>query len=42
MNYALKITLLFSAVFALTSCDKDPDQVGCTDQYAVNYDPSAL
>lgn len=29
-------------ILGLYSCDKDPEQTGCTDQYAVNYDPSAL
>lgn len=27
---------------ALLSCNKDPDQSGCTDHIAANYDPSAL
>lgn len=42
MNYFFKLLFVFAAISALISCDKDPEQVGCTDQYAVNYDPSAL
>lgn len=42
MKYLLKILVISTGVFVLYSCDKDPEQVGCTYQYAVNYDPSAL
>jgi hypothetical protein len=30
------------AILALVSCNKDPDQSGCTDPIAANYDPKAL
>ena len=33
---------LIIAVLALTGCIKDPNQEGCTDPIAANYDPSAL
>lgn len=42
MNYMLKLFLISACTLSLISCDKDPEQVGCTDQYAANYDPSAL
>lgn len=42
MNYFLRIFLISAGVTALISCDKDPEQVGCTDPHSVNYDPSAL
>lgn len=42
MNYFLRILLIPAGLLTLISCDKDPAQVGCTDQHAVNYDPSAL
>jgi len=42
MNYFSKTFLITAGIFVLVSCDKDPEQVGCTDPYSVNYDPSAL
>jgi len=42
MNYSLRIFTLCIPILVLLSCDKDPEQTGCTDQYAVNYDPGAL
>lgn len=39
----LKSSLLFlSAFLLLVSCDKDPEQKGCTDPLALNYEPRAL
>ncbi len=42
MNYSFRIFTLCLPILVLVSCDKDPEQTGCTDQYAVNYDPGAL
>lgn len=42
MKYSVQFSFLALLSLTLFSCDKDPQQVGCTDQYAVNYDPSAL
>jgi len=33
---------LASLLIVLAACNKDPDQTGCTDHLAANYDPSAL
>lgn len=40
----IKASLIIGVIggFAFASCDKDPDQVGCTDPIAANYDPAAL
>lgn len=40
-NYIPTLLIVF-ALASLTSCNKDPDQSGCTDPHSVNYDPSAL
>jgi hypothetical protein len=39
LNSCIPILL---SVILLASCNKDPDQTGCTDPHALNYDPSAL
>ncbi len=39
----LKTPLLFLPAFLLLiSCNKDPEQTGCTDPIAINYEPRAL
>lgn len=42
MKIISRIVLLILVVASFVRCTKDPDQKGCTDQYAVNYDPRAL
>ncbi len=42
MKYFEKIILAGFVVCTFAACDKDPEQTGCTDQFAVNYDPGAL
>jgi hypothetical protein len=37
-----KIPFAFLVLITLISCDKDPEQIGCTDHLAVNYDARAL
>ncbi len=37
-----KVYLSIFTVLLLTACNKDPEQKGCTDPIAQNYDPSAL
>ena len=34
--------LLLPAFLLLVSCNKDPEQKGCTDPFALNYEPRAL
>lgn len=42
MAYFRTTLLIALAGFALIACDKDPEQNGCTDPHAINYDPGAL
>ncbi len=42
MKHISRIVLLILVVASFVSCTKDPDQKGCTDQYAANYDARAL
>lgn len=42
MTYSGRIIFLALLGVSLLSCNKDPEQTGCTDPHAVNYDPSAL
>jgi hypothetical protein len=41
MTRATSAAILLMAI-VFSSCNKDPDQKGCTDPIALNYDPSAL
>jgi hypothetical protein len=34
--------IAFITLLSLASCNKDPEQTGCTDHIATNYDPRAL
>jgi|SRR5690554_1464777 len=42
MKNSIPIVLIALALTSLTSCNKDPEQTGCTDPQSINYDPSAL
>lgn len=42
MKYFEKLIFAGLVLCIAVACDKDPEQSGCTDQYAVNYDPGAL
>ena len=42
MKNSIPAVLIVFALASLTSCNKDPDQSGCTDPHSINYDPAAL
>ena len=42
MKNSIPALLIVFALASLTSCNKDPDQSGCTDPHSINYDASAL
>lgn len=42
MLYSSRFFVLIVFSLALMNCNKDPDQSGCTDPMAVNYNPAAL
>jgi len=42
MRNSIPVLIIVFAIASLTSCNKDPDQSGCTDPHSINYDASAL
>lgn len=42
MLHSCRFYLLIFSTFVILSCSKDPDQSGCTDPLAANYNPAAL